>query len=349
MSVKHDFSKRNPYSLLQGRLGVYDRPIVNDVSNVQGVLHQQTRLQAMGGSQQQERMIRDKRRSLDRAVWNSYQAARIIKVGSTDLTPVRALINPNQLKQDYDDKILSVGFEYGIGCGDVFEWVGTNTYWIVYLQDLTELAYFKGDIRKCSYEIAWEDESGKHSTFVAIKGPSERTINAIQKHNIDLNIPNYSLSLLMPKTDETLAYFKRYSKFYLQGQETCWRVEAIDWLSTPGILEVNAMEYYANEIEDDVVNGIVGGLITEPINPNTPEQENLIIGETFIKPKRTYQFKFNGSLEAEWMVDKTLPVELVLCETDPKQVNIKWTSSYCGQFDLHYGDYHKTIVVESLF
>jgi hypothetical protein len=49
------------------------------------------------------------------------------------------------------------------------------------------------------------------------------------------------------------------------------------------------------------------------------------------------------------MVDKTLPVELVLCEADPKQVNIKWTSSYCGQFDLHYGDYHKTIVVESLF
>jgi hypothetical protein len=183
---------------------------------------------------------------------------------------------------------LSVGFEYGIGCGDIFEWVGTNTYWIVYLQDLTELAYFKGDIRKCSYEIAWEDENGKHSTFVAIKGPSERTINATQKHNIALNIPNYSLSLLMPKTDETLAYFKRYSKFYLQGQETCWRVEAIDWLSTPGILEVNAMEYYANEIEDDVVNGIVGGLITEPINPNTPEQENSIIGETFIKPKRTY-------------------------------------------------------------
>jgi hypothetical protein len=28
------------------------------------------------------------------------------------------------------------------------------------LQDLTELAYFRGDIRKCSYEIKWEDEDG---------------------------------------------------------------------------------------------------------------------------------------------------------------------------------------------
>mgnify|MGYP007119926101 FL=1 len=25
---------------------------------------------------------------------------------------VRALINPNKLKQDYDDKIISIGFEY---------------------------------------------------------------------------------------------------------------------------------------------------------------------------------------------------------------------------------------------
>jgi hypothetical protein len=29
------------------------------------------------------------------------------------------------------------------------------------------------------------------------------------------------------------------------------------------------MEYYANEHEDDIENGIVGGLIKEPENPNT--------------------------------------------------------------------------------
>jgi hypothetical protein len=34
---------------------------------------------------------------------------------------VRALINPNQLKQDYDDKIISIDFEYGYSVGDVFE------------------------------------------------------------------------------------------------------------------------------------------------------------------------------------------------------------------------------------
>lgn len=73
----------------------------------------------------------------------------------------------------------------------------------------------------------------------------------------------------MPKNEETLKYFKRYSKFYLQGDEVCWRVEAIDWISTPDILEVVAVEYYANETEDDIENGIAGGLIVKPIDPNS--------------------------------------------------------------------------------
>ena len=110
------------------------------------------------------------------------------------------------------------------------------------------MAYFRGDIRKCQYEIEWTDEQGeKQRSFIAVRGPVETKINFIQKHGISIDSPNYSLSLLLPQNEETLSYFKRYTKFYLQGQEICWRVEALDWLSTPGILEVHAMEYYANE------------------------------------------------------------------------------------------------------
>lgn len=43
-------------------------------------------------------MIQDKRRSLDRAVWHSYQAAEVIRNDAEDRTPVRALINSNKLK-----------------------------------------------------------------------------------------------------------------------------------------------------------------------------------------------------------------------------------------------------------
>ena len=333
---------------MKGRLGIYDkRPFDPNESPVSGVNDQATRFRQAGGNRQQERMIKDKRRSLDHAVWYSYQAAEIVKVDAVDRKPVRALINPNKLKQDYDDKVLSVGFEYNIKCGDVFEWLGTKTYWLVYLQDLTELAYFRGDIRKCSYEIAWEDENGYHSTYAAVRGPVETKINYIQKHGISVDIPNHSLSLLLPKNEDTLNYFKRYEKFYLQDDSTCWRVEAIDWISTPGILEVIAVEYFANEIEDDIDNGIVGGKIDLIQDPN--EEFNEIIGETFIKIKKNYSYSFEGSAEAAWYVDKKYPVILVVDSNNSKTVNLKWTGSYSGQFDLYYGDHKKTIVVESLF
>ena len=296
-------------------------------------------------------MIKDKRRSLDAAVWHSYQAAEVIKTDAEDRKPVRALINPNKLKADYDDKIISVGYEYNFKVGTVFEWLGTNTYWLVYLQDLTELAYFRGDIRKCTYQIAWEDEDGLHSTYAAVRGPVETKINFIQKHGVSVDVPNHSLSILMPKNEDTLSYFKRYKKFYLQGDDTCWRVEATDWISTPGILEVIAVEYYANETEDNIDNGIVGGLIEEIKDPNGEEVAEIdIVGDTFIKPKKSYQYTFSGTNSYTWYVDdKNYPIKLEYDNNDPRIVNLTWTAGYSGQFVLHYGNYEKTIVVESLF
>ena len=334
---------------MKGRLGVYDkRPFDPEKNPVEGVEEQSMRLRQAGGNRQQERMIKDKRRSLDHAVWYSYQGAEVVKTDAEDRKPVRALINPNKLKADYDDKILSVGYEYNFKVGTVFEWLGTKTYWLVYLQDLTELAYFRGDIRKCTYQIAWEDEDGIQTTYAAVRGPVETKINFIQKHGISVDTPNHSLSILMPKTPAAMKYFKRYNKFYLQGDDTCWRVEATDWVSTPGILEVTAVEYYANEDEDNIDVGIVGGLIEEPKDPNGNELLE-IIGDTFIKVKNEYKFRFDGTVSAKWSVDKKYPVIIKPDPKDPRIAIVKWDSPYSGQFDLFYGEYKKTIVVESLF
>ena len=337
---------------MQGRLGIYDKYKSNIPlePELKGVQNQNIRLSHHGGSLQQDRMIADKRRSLHRAVWYSYQGAEVIKADYEKKEPVRALINPNKLKQDYDDKIISIDFDYNFGVGDVFEWVGTNTYWLIYLQDLTELAYFRGDIRKCSHEITWEDEDGLHKTHAAIRGPVETKIDYIQKHGISVDNPNFSLNILMPKTEETLKYFKRYSKFYLTGNKhnnICWRVEAIDWLSAPEILEINAVEYYANEFEDDIENGVVGALKTEPINPNSSSAEDIIQGDTFIKPKKEYTFKYVGNVEGLWSVNDKVPVQLI---QEGKTDKLRWVDTYSGQFELIYANrYRKTIVVESLF
>ena len=337
---------------MQARLGVYDKYTSHNTvldSNITGVKGQNVRLKHQGGNLQQDRMIADKRRSLDRALQYSYQGANVRKTTSEVKDTVRALINPNKLKQDYDDKIISIHYEHDFKCGDVFEWIGTDTFWLIYLQDLTELAYFRGDIRKCSHEISWEDEDGLHKTYAAIRGPVETKINYIQKHGISVDTPNYSLNILMPKSESALKYFKRYNKFYLSSDElkVCWRVEATDWISMPGILEINAVEYYANETKDDIENGVVNGLVAEPINPNTDFVEEVIVGESFIKPKLQYEYTYIGNVKGEWHVDSDLPIQL---EPDGKSVKLRWLNTYSGEFDLYYGNlFKKTIIVKSLF
>lgn len=307
----------------------------------------QARLHARGGVTQQDRMIKDKRETLDRVVQYSYQGADVRKLDSE--TVERALINPNTVKQDYDDKIISIGYEYNYKPGTIFDWVNTGTKWLIYLQDLTELAYFKGDIRKCSYQITWKSETGdEYTTYAAVIGPSEQTIDTTKTEGISFDVPNHSLTIMLPATIEVLSYFKRYSKFYIQplkegDSPVCWRVEATDTISMPGILEISAYEYYINEQKDDVENGIVdayGEKIPEP-------QDVAIEGEVFIKPKQSYIYKYTGEENAEWSVnDSRLPIKI---QPNGKEVTITWTTTYTGQFVLRYGTQEKTIVVESLF
>lgn len=341
------------------RLGNIDR-LGSSFNLIEGISDMSKRVNTMGGFPQQDRMIRDKYRTLLRALKFSYQGAWVKKYYSNyietmecanEFLPVRALINPNKLKMDYDDKIISIPFEQGFKIGDVFEWVNTGTYWLIELQDLEELAYFRGEIRKCTYQISWKDEKNNLcSTYAAVRGPVETKINFIQKHGVSVDTPSYSLSIRMPANEHTIKQFQRYSKFYLNNANTeaekiCWRVEATDFISVPGILEITAVEYYANEIEDDIKNGVVGGLIVETLNPNSDITEQTIKGETFIKPKKFYEYEFIGLSNGEWSTNS----KDVFLEKKDKKVRVKWLLNYSGQFDLSFGDFTKTIVVESLF
>lgn len=341
---------------MAGRMGYNSSPSFEN-SGYKGINQLAERLQYNGGYPQQNRMIKDKRRSLDKALLYSYQAGFVKKVyfesdtlfdDEKDQPPVRALINPNKLKQDYDDKIISIGFEHNFQPGTVFEWCNTNSYWLVYLQDLDELAYFRGDIRRCRYIINWlDDNNNQHSTYAAVRGPVETKIDFIQKHLISIDEPNHSLNLLLPLTEDSKKYFTRYSKFYLQDDDVCWRVEAVDWISTPGILEVIAVEYYANNSEDDIANGLAGGLIVKNVPENTERINRLITGDVFIKPKCFYTYTYTGlDRDGTWEIDDKLPIEYKI---NNNTITLKWTGSYSGQFDLKFKDLSKTIVVESLF
>lgn len=316
---------------------------------LRGLSNMESRLGVRGGKRQQNRMIDDKVWSLKHAIRYSYQGARV-KLIDADLgtRPVPALINPNKLKPNYDDKIISIEHKFGFKAGDVFDWYNTGTKWLIYLQDLTELAYFRAEIRRCRYTINFVDSDGEIKTvYAAVRGPVETAINSIQKQGDSVDNPNFSLDILMPKTQETLDYFKRYSEFYMRGVDEidkliCWRVTAVDSISMKGIIEVVAKEYYINKDADDLEERVVDGLIMEPIE----SEPSLIKGPDSIKPKQTATYTYNGKTIKHWDWDRNLPLEV---EIGDRTITVKWIKNFSGQFTLKCGDAEKTIIVESLF
>lgn len=289
---------------------------------------------------QQRRMIADKARTMNQATRYSYQGAKLMRPGVGKID--RGLINPDKNKMSYDDKILSVDWSFGYKTGDIFEWVNTKTLWIIYLQDLTELAYFRGEIRRCNQLIRWEDEEGNiHETYAAVQGPLSSEIQAIQKHKISVDVPNINITILIPKNKDTLAYFTRYQKFYLQGMNTCWRTSVVDTISMENCLKIVAEEYYANKQEDE--DGIVGSLIVKPVELDN----DFIEGPDNIKPKTEVTYTFRGSEAGTWAWNNEDPITVEVI--DNRHIKIKWNKTYSGSFDLGNGVTVKTINVESLF
>lgn len=296
---------------------------------------------------QHNRMIENKLKSFHRALLYSYQAAWIHKEGSLEGW-VRALINPDKVKFDYDEKIISVDFLHKFQPGSVFEWPkGSGTRWIIYKQELSELAYFRGNVRRCQLiEAIDPDTKEKVKVWAAIRGPVETAINTILKSNIAADIPNYSLEIYMPDTEQNRKLFDRYMRFTFAGKY--WQVQVQDNISTPGIIKIAVLEDYNCKGDE---------LLVEVVNPNPDQEpdEYQITGETFVKPltKQNYQAiapkKFTWSITLPASNQKELADVLEYQVLDDGSLDVTWTAMVSGSYIVHYGMLEKTVVVESLF
>ena len=327
---------------------------------LQGIENQAIYLEYNGGRLQQERMIYDKRRSLDRAVLYSYQAGGFRKIDAdSDERPVRGLMNPNKVKQDYHEKIISIGYEHGFQTGTVFEWVGTKTYWIIYLQELTELAYFRGNCRRCSYKVSIPvlDEDGNtisKEVFASVIGPQQKNIQTTNVNGNSIDVLNNTITLWVPKTKETVAFFSRrmkndryiYDKFAIRPIEETfldweiYHIEDADWLSTPGAIRVTALEVKNAGVDLDDTGLYI------PDTSDTANQvvedyndyivEDLIVGETFIRPTLEYTYRYDGEVPSgEFIIGgNKAPVHVI--EKTNSHIKLKWTRTHSGQFDLIY-------------
>ena len=293
------------------------------------------------GGNQEGRLIKDKQRSLNKALLYSYQAETAVLADGREF---RCLINPDKLKNDYDDKIISIPFrdiclnsnrkgktedgleDIGMKAGDVFKWKETDTYWLVYLQRLEENAYFRAEIRKCRYDV----EIGEDKYKVYLCGPAETAIIWHTKKNmkgsgITWNDLNYDLTMFITKDELTEDYFHRFTKVKVSGKP--YEVQAVDAISIEGIIEVALKEDYTNSIKDIIDNTEIQE--EKPIDKNLP----YIAGPTIVYPYDEVHFSIKNTYGGIWEVSNNKAY--IMSQTD-SAVELMIKTGRSGEFDLIY-------------
>lgn len=313
----------------------------------------QTRLNFNGGTKQQERMNESKLKSLKKALLYSYQAATAVLANNREF---RCLINPDKLKNNYDDKIISIPFkdiclnaekigktsegevEVGMKPGDTFMWKENGSYWIVFLRRYEEIAYFRAEIRKCEYLI----EIGDKKYHAYVRGPEETTIQW-RKGNYEMyNEENYKLLMYITKDETTLDYFHRFKFIKINGKN--WEVQAVDEISVEGIIEINLKETYENTLEEAIEAEKQPQPIPEPT-------DNVYInGENIVYPYGEETYTIVGAENGYWKVSNN---KARIVSSNPLAVDIEIVTGKSGDFILSYirdneDDIELSITIESL-
>ena len=301
-----------------------------------------TRLAYRGGNAE-GRFQQDKLNSLKKALLYSYQAET---VRLADGREFRCLINPDKLKPEYDNKVISIPFEdiclneelvgttteglqlVGMKAGDYFTWIGKQHHpdstWLVYLQHLEEDAYFRAEIRRCDAVL---DVNGK-SYPVYIRGPVETDIPWNQKKGIVWNNLNYSLVMYITKNEETNSYFERFTKIDFDDKK--WEVQAVNRYDSGGsIIEIFLKETFTNTIEEEVQKE--QELKKEGKDTTSPH----LIGSDEVYPYDVVDFAIEGASGGVWSISNN---KAKIIKQNELMVTIEVVSSKSGNFDLIYGD-----------
>ena len=288
------------------------------------------RLKHMGGGKADDRMQLDKLRTLKKALLYSYQAETAIL---EDGREVRCLINPDKLKNDYDNKILSIPYydiclnsdflgiptslaeePTNVKVGDVFTWKENGTKWIIYLQFLEESAYFRAEIRQCTNIVTIDG----HDFWAYVRGPVETTIRWNQKSNVGWNDLNYSKILYLGENEITTK-LSRFDVIKVDGKN--YQVQVVNRdTASDGILIVYAKEYFTNSVEEE----------------NPPQEELLIVseivGDSIVYPYdiKTYSITKTGG---QWSVSNK---NAKILESKDSEVKIEIIAGRACTFDLIY-------------
>lgn len=280
------------------------------------------RLNYRGGTDQIDRMNSDKLKSLESAMKYSYQSATINILPQQRL--YKCLINPDKLSMDVDNKILSIPYYDEIREGSIIWWSETDSYWLVYLRHLEETAYFRASLRRCHHQVELEDGS---FYWVYIRGPVEQSIVWQQGGGNYLNKLNNTLVMYITKDTVTDAYFHRFAKVKIEGNT--WEVQAVDRLSTPGIIEV--------ALKEDFNNSFAEIQSQDPV----AEANAYITGSLEVYPYDTVEYSTEE--EGEWTLNMPKRNMVKIVKQAPTAIKLFIATGKSGEFTLSHSSHEEAV------
>lgn len=314
-----------------------------------GLGNMKARIQHLGGNSVQDRMVKSKEKSLKTALHNSYQAAT---AQLKDGREFKCLINPDKISMDEDRKFLSIPFrdiclttkeieDIGVKEGDIICWKENDTHWLVHLRRLEELAYFRADLLRCRNQVQLDNGS---LYWAYVKGPSEKSLSWDKASNSMFNKMNNSLVMMITADDVTIDYFNRFKVVYIQGKP--WEVQAVDNISTPGIIEVALKETFMNTIETNIDLAVEQ---SKDVVEEVKQEGTYITGPLEIYPYDVVEYTVkNAAAAGSWSIKNASKKNLVELVPNGESVTIKVLTGKSGSFTLVYGAIAADIKIKSL-
>ena len=313
---------------------------------MQGLENLNIRLNNMGGKQQQKRMNEDKLRTLKKALWYSYQAAT---AELADGRQFRCLINPEKIKNSYDNKYISIPFEdvclnakedeevieeserakqkkenvetIGMKPGDTFTWVENGTDWLVYLRRFEETAYFRAEIRRCKYTA---DINGINYKCYVARNSVDNIDWRRQKDTI-WNSIDYGATMYITKDATTEEFFHRFTVVKINNRP--WEVQAIDDMSSDGIIIIALKEWYNNEFAETANEN------QQVENEETQNELPRIIGKTQVYPYDKLTYTIENIEQGIWSIDSQ---KIKILNESSDSITIEVITGRSGDFIVKY-------------
>lgn len=208
--------------------------------------------------------------------------------------------------------------------GDVIQWKENNSYWIIYLQYLEETAYFRANLRRCHHQVELENGS---FYWVYIRGPVEQSIVWQQGGGNYLNKLNNTVVMYITKTKETEEYFHRFAKVKINGDT--WEVQAVDKLSTPGIIEVALKEDFNNSFSE------------AQNQDHFISTNDYITGSLEVYPYDTVEY--STKQEGKWTLKMPKQNMVKIIEQTPTIIKLFIATGRSGEFTLSHSSHKDAI------